>query len=92
MKFLKAFGMFWYDFIIGDDWKIAVAVVAALGITGSGDGGGALRWWLADAVDDPGRRAGPGLLRHQPVHRRPSPIHRNQVAVLRHKATAANGM
>lgn len=33
MKFLKAFGMFWYDFIIGDDWKIAVAVVAALAIT-----------------------------------------------------------
>ena len=32
MKFLKAFGQFWYDFIIGDDWKIAVAVVLALGV------------------------------------------------------------
>jgi len=30
MKFLKSFGQFWYDFIIGDDWKIAVAVVLAL--------------------------------------------------------------
>ena len=30
MKFLKSFGQFWYDFIIGDDWKIAVAVVTAL--------------------------------------------------------------
>jgi len=30
MKFLKSFGQFWYDFIIGDDWKIATAVVAAL--------------------------------------------------------------
>lgn len=30
MRFLKAFGRFWYDFIIGDDWKIAVAVVVAL--------------------------------------------------------------
>ena len=30
MKYLKAFGQFWYDFIIGDDWKIAVAVVLAL--------------------------------------------------------------
>jgi hypothetical protein len=30
MKFLKAFGQFWYDFIIGDDWKIAVAVVLGL--------------------------------------------------------------
>jgi hypothetical protein len=32
MKFLKSFGQFWYDFIIGDDWKIAVAVVLALGL------------------------------------------------------------
>ena len=30
MKFLKSFGQFWYDFIIGDDWKIAVAVALAL--------------------------------------------------------------
>jgi hypothetical protein len=30
VKFLKAFGQFWYDFIIGDDWKIALAVVASL--------------------------------------------------------------
>ncbi len=50
MKFLKAFGMFWYDFIIGDDWKIAVAVVAALGVTGAvmavvHSGGGSLTPW-----------------------------------------------
>jgi hypothetical protein len=32
MKFLKSFGQFWYDFIIGDDPKIAVAVVAALAL------------------------------------------------------------
>ena len=32
MKFLKAFGLFWYDFVIGDDWKIAVYVVGALAI------------------------------------------------------------
>ena len=42
---------FWYDFIIGDDWKIAVAVVLSLAITGSGDGlgrsrpGGSLTPW-----------------------------------------------
>ncbi|MFC6160091.1 hypothetical protein ACFWUU_12185 [Kribbella sp. NPDC058693] len=32
MKFLKSFGQFWYDFIIGDDWKIAVAVVITLAV------------------------------------------------------------
>ncbi|GLY66789.1 hypothetical protein [Amycolatopsis taiwanensis] len=40
MKFVKSFGKFWYDFIIGDDWKIAVAVVLALAVllaaTGTG--------------------------------------------------------
>lgn len=30
MRFVKAFGRFWYEFIIGDDWKIAAAVVLAL--------------------------------------------------------------
>jgi hypothetical protein len=32
MRYLKSFGRFWYDFIIGDDWKIATAVVLALAI------------------------------------------------------------
>lgn len=32
MNALKAFGRFWYDFIIGDDWKIATTVVSALAV------------------------------------------------------------
>lgn len=32
MKFLRGFYDFWYDFLIGDDWKIAAAVVTVLGI------------------------------------------------------------
>jgi hypothetical protein len=27
---LKAFARFWYDFVIGDDWKIAASVAAVL--------------------------------------------------------------
>jgi hypothetical protein len=30
---IRAFGAFWYDFIIGDDWRVAVGVGAALVIT-----------------------------------------------------------
>ncbi|MEZ2390142.1 hypothetical protein AB6813_11445 [bacterium RCC_150] len=30
MKFIKGFFHFWYDFIIGDDWKIAAAVLSVL--------------------------------------------------------------
>jgi hypothetical protein len=33
MRVLSAFARFWYDFIIGDDWKIAVAVIVALAIS-----------------------------------------------------------
>jgi hypothetical protein len=32
VKYVKAFGQFWYDFVIGDDPKIAVAVVIALAV------------------------------------------------------------
>jgi hypothetical protein len=28
-----AFVAFWYDFIVGDDWVLAVGVLVALGIT-----------------------------------------------------------
>jgi hypothetical protein len=30
MNFLKAFGHFWYDFLIGDDWKIAAYVIGVM--------------------------------------------------------------
>jgi hypothetical protein len=30
VKYLVAFGVFWYDFVVGDDWSIAVGVVAAI--------------------------------------------------------------
>jgi hypothetical protein len=33
VRFVAGFGRFWWDFIVGDDWKIAagVAVVLAIG-------------------------------------------------------------
>lgn len=31
-RFVRGFGRFWYDFIVGDDYKIAVAVVVVLGL------------------------------------------------------------
>jgi hypothetical protein len=30
MSYLKAFGKFWYDFIVGEDWRIAAGVAGAL--------------------------------------------------------------
>ncbi len=33
MKYLLGFLNFWYDFIVGDDWTVALAVVSALIVT-----------------------------------------------------------
>jgi hypothetical protein len=30
MRYLKGFGRFWFDFVVGEDWRIAGGVVAAL--------------------------------------------------------------
>jgi hypothetical protein len=30
VSFLKAFGYFWWDLVIGDDWRIAAYVVTSL--------------------------------------------------------------
>ena len=30
MKYIKGFFAFWYDFIVGDAWEVAVGVVVAL--------------------------------------------------------------
>jgi hypothetical protein len=38
---LVNFGMFWYRFIVGDDWTVAAVVAAGLGVTAL------LRvWWV----------------------------------------------
>jgi hypothetical protein len=30
VKYIVNFGKFWYDFVIGDDWRIAAGVVVVL--------------------------------------------------------------
>lgn len=32
MRYLRSFGHFWWDFIVGDEWRIAVVVAVATGI------------------------------------------------------------
>ena len=31
MRFVRRIALFWYDFIVGDDWFLAVGVLVALG-------------------------------------------------------------
>ena len=46
MQFLVNFARFWYDFIVGDDWTVAVGVVAALVVTAVLVRMAVPAWWL----------------------------------------------
>jgi len=46
MKWLRGFGRFWWDFVIGDDWLAAVLVAIAIGITAAVAHDGVTAWWL----------------------------------------------
>jgi hypothetical protein len=47
---LKAFGAFWYDFVIGDDWRVAIGVVLALALTRVLSGSHTYVWWIVPAA------------------------------------------
>ena len=46
MRYLVAFLRFWWDFVVGDDWRIAVGVVAALALTALLTHHDVNAWWL----------------------------------------------
>jgi hypothetical protein len=46
MRFLARFGRFWFDFIVGDDWRLAVGVVVAIAVVHQAVLGDAALWWL----------------------------------------------
>ena len=46
MSRLRDFGRFWWDFVIGDDWLVALLVAAAIGATALLAAAGVAAWWL----------------------------------------------
>jgi hypothetical protein len=47
---LRAFAQFWYDFVVGDDWRVAVGVAVALGATYGVSRTGVPAWWILPAA------------------------------------------
>lgn len=48
---LRAFGAFWYDFVVGDDWVVAAGVVLALALTTVlARHHSAAVWWIVPAA------------------------------------------
>jgi hypothetical protein len=46
VKRVVAFFRFWYDFIVGDDWRVAAGIAVAIGATALLDSAGVASWWL----------------------------------------------
>jgi len=46
MKYIVGFFQFWYDFVVGDDWTIAVGVIIALALTALLARSNIAAWWL----------------------------------------------
>ncbi len=50
MKALGRFFHFWYDFVVGDDWRLAFAGGSALGLCGLLSHLGIAAWWTIPVV------------------------------------------
>jgi hypothetical protein len=51
VKWIRSFAYFWYDFIVGDDWRLVVGVVAALGLTALlAHATSVAAWWAAPVI------------------------------------------
>jgi hypothetical protein len=46
MNRLAAFGRFWWNFVIGDDWPAAAGIALAISATAALAAAGIAAWWL----------------------------------------------
>ena len=46
MNAVRRFGTFWWDFVVGDDWRVAAGVALALGGSAALAATGEPAWWL----------------------------------------------
>jgi uncharacterized membrane-anchored protein len=47
---IRSFLAFWYDFVVGDDWRVAAGVVLTLAVTAALAHSGVNAWWLLPVV------------------------------------------
>jgi hypothetical protein len=43
---VRALAAFVWDFVVGDDWRVAAGVAAALGVTAVVAESGGVAWWI----------------------------------------------
>jgi hypothetical protein len=45
-RLARRFGLFWWDFVVGEDWRIAAGVIVALAVTALLVHLGVPAWWM----------------------------------------------
>ena len=46
MRYIRSFALFWWNFVVGDDWRVAAGLAIALGFTWFLEHSGVSAWWL----------------------------------------------
>ena len=46
MSYLRSFGRFWWNFVVGDDWRLAAGVAMSIGLTALLAHQDVDAWWL----------------------------------------------
>jgi hypothetical protein len=46
VRYLRSFGRFWWDFVVGDDWRAAAGVLLGIALTAGLVAAGVDAWWL----------------------------------------------
>jgi hypothetical protein len=46
VRLVRGFGRFWWDFVVGDDWRVAVGVAFAIGVAAAVAAGHVAAWWV----------------------------------------------
>lgn len=51
VKWTRSFVLFWYDFVVGDDWRLAIGVIVGLGLTALlAQATSAAAWWVTPLI------------------------------------------
>jgi hypothetical protein len=46
MNYVRSFGRFWWNFVVGDDWRVAVELAVAFALTWLLEHEGISAWWV----------------------------------------------
>jgi hypothetical protein len=43
---ISSFGRFWWDFVVGDDWRVSAQIAVAIAATAAIAAAGVSAWWV----------------------------------------------